>query len=490
MPVDHSPLVIDSFGGLFKRGDPEACPPDHFQDCNNVQFLSAKGFRTRDGITTYNIHRNVVRIYTFVQQTKESLLVLDDQGNIYDSGSATPDTPILSIPAMKDFGMISYAGRAYITPNDGSIGLQNDFVYVYKGDGSTARAAGGVAPTTAPTAVMSGTTGNVEPGWHVFAVVYETDTGFLTKIGPGVALQVTDATHKVDIGSIPVSPNSYVVARRIVATKAVDPTIWDGNLTGYQFFDVPDGRIADNTTTSLTVNFYDADLIADASELLDLLETIPAGSNLCTYHGRMIQMGEYANISLARISNEGEPEAFDSVTGLVIFPLDGNPINCGQEYRDVLYLAKKSKFAAVVDNGGDPSSWAIEIIDNGIGAPLHGIATILDSNGINIDFLLIQNENGLIVFNGIFQRPELSFKIIDLWLSYDRSKFNQSQIVNDTLNQIIYFVAPDGTVLICDYKMGLDPKNARWAIWSFDISVTAVALINTTTLILATTGQS
>lgn len=490
MPQDHNPIVIDSFGGLFQRGDPEACPPDHFQDCNNIQFLTSKGFRTRDGIDTYNIHRNVVRIYTFVQQTKESLLVLDDLGNIYDTGSATPNTPILSIAAMKDFGMISYAGRAYITPNDGSIGLSGDFLYVYKGDGTTARKAGGAAPTTAPAAAMSATAGNVEAGWHVFAVVYETDTGFLTKIGPGVALQVTDATHKVDISSIPVSPDSFVVARRIVATKSIDPTLWDGNLLGYQFFEIPDGRIADNTTTSLTVNFYDEDLITDASPLLDLFESISAGAGLCTYHGRLVLYGENANISLARVSNSGEPEAFDSVTGLVIFPLDGNPITNGQEFRDVLYLFKKSKTASVVDNGDDPTSWPIEIIDNGIGSPLHGVATILDSAGVNIDCILVANENGLFIFTGYYERAELSFKIKDYWFTMDRTKFNKVQIVNDTLYQIIYIVMPNGLILIADHCQGLDPKNIRWAIWSFDILATAVALINTTTLIIATTGNT
>jgi hypothetical protein len=492
MPIDHGAVVIDNFMGFYKRGDPEACPLDHFQDCNNIQYLTARGFRTRDGIDIYPaVSANVYRIYTYVKQDSESLLILDDTGNLFDTGSPTPNTPILSLPGVgfKDFGFTSYAGRAYISPNNGFIGLLNQFVYVYKGDGvaTTARKAAGFGPTAAPVAA-DGAAGHVEKGYHVYAVVFETDTGFLTKMGPGVALNSAGGTE-VDISSVQVSPDPAVIKRHIVATKAVDPTLFDGNLTGYQFFFVPGGTINDNSTTTITVNFYDEDLLEDASYLLDILEEIPAGLGLAQYHGRMVQFGEHPNQSLLRFSNEGEPESFDAVTGLVIFPLDGTTIQNGVEYRDVFYAFKISKTASITDNGGDPSSWPVVIIDNGLGTHPHGIATILDSNGINIDFLVIANISGLFVFNGFFQRPELSYKIKDYWDAFATTLdlqllFRFLQILDDTLTMSIYIVMPDGTMLYCNHQQGLDAKNVRWAPWTFDVSMTAVALINRSTIVL------
>jgi hypothetical protein len=490
MPIDHGAVVIDNFMGFYKRGDPEACPLDHFQDCNNIQYLTARGFRTRDGIDIYPAPgNNILRIYTYVQQNKESLLILDDQGNIFDSGNANPNVPILTLTTeMHDFGFTSYAGRAYISPNNGFIGMNNQFVYVYDGNtGAPARKAAGFGPTSAPSAADTGS-GNVEKGYHVYAVVYETNTGFLTKMGPGVALNSAGGTQ-VAITSVPVSPDPAVIKRHIVATKAIDPTLFDGNLVGYQFFFVPGGTINDNSTTSITINFFDEDLLEDASYLLDILEEIPAGLGLAQYHGRMVQFGEHANQSLIRFSNPGEPESFDAVTGLVIFPLDGTTIQNGVEYRDVFYSFKISKTASITDNGGDPSSWPIVIIDNGLGTHPHGIATVLDSNGINIDFLVIANISGLFVFNGFFQRPELTYKIKDYWDAFAANldlqlTFRFLQILDDTLTMAIYIVMPDGTMLFCNHQQGLDAKNVRWAPWTFDVLLTAVAIINRSTIVL------
>src|SRR6202008_2690304 len=99
---------------------------------------------------------------------------------------------------------------------------------------------------------------------------------------------------------------------------------------GYQFFFVPGGRIANNTSTEITVSFYDADLLEDASHLIDNFSEIPAVVGLNTYHGRMIAYTTTLDISLIGVSAPGEPEAINSVDGLLIVPLDGNPITNAQ----------------------------------------------------------------------------------------------------------------------------------------------------------------
>ena len=492
---DHEPIVIEEFNGLFDRGDPDTCPLDHFVDCENIQYVH-EGFTTRDGLDTYRAVQNPVRIYNYVMQTGESLLILDTNGNIYHSiNETTTHGPILSIPAMTDFGFVSYAGRAYITPfktetNPLGVnyqrGLQNEFVYVYKGDGTAARKAGGTPPSGTLSSAPNGP-GHVEAGVRIFAVAYETDTGFITQIA-GFAEVTLDGTTSVVVSNIPISPDATTVARRIVSTIGIDPDIYTGDKKGYQFFFVPDGRIADNITTSQTFDFYDAELLKDAGYLLDLLPNIPAGVGLTTFHGRLVSYAEYDNISLLRISYAGEPEAFDAVSGLVIYPLDGNPLTNAQEYRDVLYAFKKTRTGGYADNGDVPSSWPFTWLDQGIGASVHGIGTVLDSGGVNIDFLLIVDYSGLMLFNGAYARPELSWKIRDLWFNLARNDFGNIQIMNDSLTEVVYITLPNKQMLYADYSSGLDAKSIKWAKWKFDVQTSTIALVETNKLIIGSEG--
>lgn len=484
---DNSAIVIDEFNGLWSRGGSDSVPLDHFSDCNNVKFIQS-GFEWRDGIEPF-IPREAVRIYPFTKQTGTSLLILDSSGNFYDSDY--PNFVFLTVATATDFGFQAFAGRAYVTPCDGNTGIQNEFVYVYEGDGTAARKAAGFAPTNADgalAAVNSATAGNVEAGIHVFAVVYETDTGFLTAIGPDTLPSVTaDGTHKVDLSNIPISPNAYVVKRHVVATKLIQPQFYTGDTRGYQFFFLPDGVIPDNTATTLTVNFFDSELLEDASYLLDMLEEIPAGAGLSIYHNRMVQFAEFDNISQIRVSVAGEPEAFNSVDGIVIFPLDGNPVTNVQEYRDIMYGFKLTKTNAWSDNGDEPSTWAMTVLDQGIGSGLHSIAKVLDSNGVNVNWLMIGSFGGIYLFNGAYQDPELTWKIRDFWLALDRDSWDKIQIINSSIEQTLEMTLSDGTMLHCDYSNGLDAKNVRFSPWTFDPFITSIAYLSDQ-LILAANG--
>jgi hypothetical protein len=501
----HNPILIEEFNGLWARGDAESVPLDHFSDCSNIKFIQS-GFATRDGVSSFQIGdstfdvENVVRQYLYVHNRKESLLVLDIDGNIFHTGSPTPLTPILTIAAMKDFALSSIAGRAYISPNDGNMGLRDEPIYVYLGDGTPARKSGGPKPTGSSFAAgATSDAGNMDLGIHIYAVVYETDTGFLTALGPDVFPSYNSiASTKVALTNIPISPDSFVVARRIASTKAINPALYKGDTKGYQFFFIPDGRIADNTTTSLEVNYFDADLLDDASHLLDIFDHPPSGVALNTYHGRLVSVAEYGdpndkettgNISIARVSEPGEPEAFNKISGLIIAPLDDKPLTNAQEYRDVLYLFKQTRTFAYNDNGDDPSGWPLTIIDQGIGASIHGIASVLDSGGVNIDYLMIADYSGIMLFNGSYIRPELSWKVSDDWLLQERSLFNRIQMMNDSLSQILYLTLPGGKMLIGNYSNGLDPQKIRWAPWLFNFKISTITLIDTNKLVLGSDGD-
>ena len=500
------------------RGGEESVPLDHFSNCSDLVFNEGE-FLSRSGIDLYLLgippsepYGSVARIYRFVYNLTDGLLVLDTLGNIYHTASPTPGTPILSIPAMTDFAYYSINGRAFITPNNGITGLQNQFLYIYQGDGTLARKAGGKWPIgpNGFAAALSGTAGHTEVGIHVFAITYVTNTGFETSPGPSddsispnkmyyFATATADGAHAIDLTNIPVSPDSFVTTRNIYASVSIDPTLYTGDVTQYELFLIGGAELMDNTTTSTTVDFYDAELLQSSDDLFDLFSEIPAGVNITLFNNRMVLPGIYGDptsittaglISTAYVSNPGQPEAVNMVSGLIVDPLDGNALTNATGFRGTLYLFKQTGTNAYNDNGDVPSSWPLTVIDEGIGASVHGIATVLDSNNVNIDSLVLVDYSGIMYFNGIYIRPELSFKIRDLWLALARASFQNIQILNDSLNQYLYITLPTNQLLFGDYSENLDPIKIKWCPWTFANQVSTIALINTDQLVIGSRASN
>lgn len=500
---DHDPLTIEDFSGYYNRGDEETCPPDHFCQVNNIQYEES-GFETRDGIDAYQSPiaialDNVLRIHPFTMQGQQSILVLTTGGNIHHVLSPTVvHLNILQKPLMTDFNSVSWAGRAYITPfftnsNNQEVGLQLEFLYVYDGTGTPARKAAGNKPIGPALIATASGVGFSELGEHLFAVVYETNTGYLTALGPTIFGRATSTSNTVgfDISNIPVSPDSFVIKKHIVATKTI--LNYNGDQDGYEFFFVPGGDML-NAVTTKHIDFFDIDLLEEASRLIDNFSEIPAGVGLTTYHGRLVLTTTFTDISVAYVSHPGEPEAFDQIDGILIVPLDGNPLTNCQEFRDVLYLFKKTRTYGYSDNQDIPSTWTSFIVDEGVGAPVHGIASVLDSGGVNVDFLLIADFSGIMLFNGAYTRPELSWKIRSFWFGLDRTQFRKIELINDSIGEQIYCVLPTGTVLVGNYNDGLNPKTIKWSKWTYDVLISTLDLINTSTVLLGananTAGQS
>ena len=502
---DHTPVVIDSFNGLWELGDPENTPIDHFSDGENFQFKGkSTGVKTRDGIDKHqNVVApigNVVRIYNYITQSKNTLLALTydgTTGKIYHVvDSTTIFGPILTIAGMSDFAFVPNAGRAYISPFSSFVinnlnvekGLSGQFVYVYLGDGTAARKAAGT-PASGTLTIVNGAAGHTDAGFHLFAVVGETDTGYQS---PPIAFAgfTTSANLSVSFSNIPVFTGAQWIKRHIVATIVIQN--YNGNTTGYTYFFIPGATVPNNVATTLSnISFFDADLLDDASHLLDNFAEIPAGAVLNIYHNRLLVATTFNDISLVLVSEEGEPEAINQISGLLIVPLDGNPITNAQEMRDVLYVFKRNRIVSYVDNGDVPSTWATPTpIDLGIGAAPHGIAQVLDSGGVNIEYLIVAHFGGLYVFSGTYIKPELTWKIEDLWLDIDKSDFVFLSIMNDTINKRIYIGLPNRRMLMGDYKNGLDYEKIRWHPWTFDIEVTAIALLNTNELVIGAQRES
>ncbi len=487
---DHTPVIIENFNGLWDRGDPDSVPADHFVDCNNIDYGDGN-FKTRGGLEPILEVPNVLKVYEYKTSTAEGLVLLDVDGNIYDDQSPTPLTPILTIVGMLDFGNVVWADRMYISPSTTVHGMASQYLYVYDFSGNPARLAAGAAPTDADGAMAAANTGgsgNVEVGFRVYAVVYETDSGYLTAPGPDTKpTLLSPGGDTVDLTNIPVSPSTAVIARHIVATKAIIG--YNGDDTAYQFFFVPNGEIADNTTTTLTIDFFDSDLIDDASHLLENYAQIPAGVGLAVYNNRLINYTQNADNeqSNALVSESGEPEAFNQIDGIIQLPPDYQPITICAQLRGVLYLFKNIKTFAATDNGGAPSSWPVEIVDAGLGASLHGVATVIETaGGVTAESFIITNFSGCFIFDGKFIRPELSWKIEKRWLDLNFDDFQRVEIYNNTIDKLLFILSPDLELLyVGNYKNSLTPKDIRWGVYTFDIRITSITLRSFTELVLA-----
>lgn len=488
---DHEPVILDRFNGLWRRGSKEETPLDHFQDCDNIVSGSGNGFFTRPGIDISQDVAvpisNIKRIYNYPTDDGNTLIVLaydtaSGDGSIYHVvDSTTVFGPLLTISGMTDFAFVPYAGRAYISPfttfDVGGLnvekGLEDEFLYVYAGDGTSARKAAGSALTGNIT-IANGAAGFTDPGLHIFGFVAETISGYLTP--PGVLETFTTAAlSSVSFGSVPTSGDPNVTRRHLVASKVI--TSFNGDLEGYQLFFVPGGTIDNNTDTFLNdVSFYDQDLLDDASHLFDNYDEIPAGAVLTLYHNRLVLCTTFDEISIGLVSAVGEPEAISQIDGLFTFPPDGNPITNAQELRDILYVMKRSRTVSFTDNGDAPSSWPLVTVDNALGTCVHGIATVLDSGSSSVDYLIVCTYQGVTLFNGRYIATELSWKIEDYWKELDRDDFRLIQIVNAPIQKEIYIVLPDRNLLIGNYALGMDPKSMKWWPCSFIVGVNTVAV--------------
>lgn len=494
---DHEPVRLEPFNGLYNRGNIEETPLDHFSECDNLRFVADRSFASRYGIAPHQAIgvplNSILRMYNYPTQDMNTLLVLVQGGDIYHVVDATTVFgPILSIAQMTDFGFVPYNGRAYITPFTTELvgglnrerGLAGEFLYVYAGDGTAARKAAGVAPTGSLT-IANGAVGHTDAGFHTFGVVFETDTGYLSP--PGALNSFTTAAgFSVDFSTIPVSPSTSVIRRHIVASKVI--TLFNGDLAGYDMFFIPGATINDNVTTTLSgISFFDADLLDDASHLFDNFSEIPAGVNLCIYHNRLCLCTTFNDISLVLVSAIGEPEAISQIDGFCIMPPNGDPITNIVGLRDVLYGFKRNKTGSWVDNGQEPSAWPYTEVDASMGCGVHGLATVIDSGSASTDYLVVGGYTGILLFNGRYILPELTWKVSAEWAAQTFKTNNwRIQICLDSVGLKIYVVMTDRTMLYGDYSNGLDPKKIRWSPWSFAAFVNSIALVNVSELLVGT----
>lgn len=481
----HVQLEQSKFRGLYSRGNGEVVPDAFFSDCLNNKF-STEAVSSRDGlVTTPSLTAsNIVRAVKYKRLGESQRWVwLDNLGNLYDS--LYYPTAIHQDVDITDFSAVNYANRLYISPHNRIEGAPGKSVLVYEGDG-VVRLAAGVAPSGYTiTAVEAATSGTVEAGIHLIAVVYITASGFITAPGSSIAQMTATGGKDIDVAGIPVSGTKQ---KYLLATRSIPISQFSGNLFGYEFFFVPGAALAAAATTA-TISFYDADLIESADYLFDNLATIPAGVNIFVYNGRLGVVSEDGNNYSIRLSERGEPETFNALDGyLTVDPSDGGSgLKNAFEHRKSLILTSSDRFYATSDNDAAPNTWQINCIDKSAGAECFCVATILDSRGLQFDRAFIADRSGLLCFEGMVVRPEMSWNIDALWKRINKAKMNLVQIADDPIyHRLIISVPLDAAtaishILYADYSEAftvyktIDPNMIKWSIWTFPTAPVSIA---------------
>lgn len=478
MIENHVPIPITSFNGLWDRGPDEAIPIDHFALAQNLKFKPAS-FYTREGSILDVACGGVLRfhVYKITGQASRLLILLNNE-SIYDSVNMA--APILTIPGMIDFSMETFFDRAYITPHNGTTGLPGQFVHYYTGSG-VARLAGGSGPVAGAITGVEGAAGNFDAGRHAWAVAFETASGFVTQFGAyGVSAVTTAGMKSFNLSNIPIGP-AGTIARILMGTRNVEEG-WNGDYANQEWFFIPNGRIADNVSTTKTVSYFDADLTDQADYILEQLSTIPAGVGITSYQGSMVVWGEDANQSTVRISRAGQPESFNSVEGfLQVEPTNGGGVRNCVEFRSSLYIMKSQRCYATQATDQEALFWGVPLLDGSAGTECHGVGKIFERNSNTVDKYLIASRRGLLLFTGNFSE-EITWKINDIWKRITKTHFHRIQVYVDADAQFIYVSLPlDGStvtnaMLFGDYTEGLDSAKVKWSLWAFPDNPVSIAL--------------
>lgn len=509
----HQPITIENIKGLWSR-DPTlgSVPQDHLSVSTNVDFFGSfpivrMPFSTK---YTFDLGSGVVpiRIFHFSYFDSQAsvlynqYLISTTDGDLYMYDVSDGSIGLIySALAGYDYDFSMWGNRCYIAVSYyGYCGNAVDYpLQIW--NGVSIRDAGGNAPTANFVNTASGT-GVVQAGNHFYGICFETDTGFITPPGltatPTTAL-VTNGSQSVSLTSIPTG-DSTVVARWVVATKTIPSVIPSSFLYSYQIFFLQ--RIGDNTTTSATLNYYDSQLLNDASYLLDIYNgtgaaPIPGGSSLCVYHNRLvITAPSIDHVSDVLYSRINDPETFDSVQGIQTIDVQSevatDVITTGfvdsQVFRDTLYLTKLFSTYGTSDTGQEPAFWPVNVIDSSYGSYRHGIADTAHA-GESVDYLLIANNSGLFLFTGYFNRPEVSWKVQLTWqINLDlNSRQAYTSLHNDTFRKKIYFNSRTASgaqveTYMCDYNDVPSDFSGyrdlvRWSLWNFVATFSAFCLV-------------
>lgn len=283
-----SPLPLNVFGTWITLLDPSDVPPGMSPNLSDVDFFPG-GVRTRPGLVSQfpviGGAPQVNGLKTYVTTNLvQRLLALDSNGNLYKESS--PGTLSLITPGGVApnlyLASTTLFGREYMAFADGIIGqdLPRQFDDAYFDRVSQ------IGPAEGPSALDSGTAGNISPGAHRCVVIFVSRQGFWTAPSPPISWTAA-GSQQATVTNIPTGPSNVV--QRLLAFSGSG---------GANFYNVPATMtINDNTTTSFTVDFSDTILLSGTSVdyLFSQIE-LPEQLGVVAYAQRLFWWGERANM--------------------------------------------------------------------------------------------------------------------------------------------------------------------------------------------------
>lgn len=481
---DQDPIKIDDIRGMWTRDDIPPLGYGHaFSDVrfdNKAVFtresidrsfdLSVIGWAAGDKIHGYWPFRP-----SSAPSTPRYIVLMQNfggtNGRLFDTGSATPLVPILSVGTMTRVSIVVLFDRVYI-----SVPIAAEFVYVYDPSiMAVARKIGGTAPTTAPTAAI-GAAGNCEPGLHLVTCIFETNTGFLTKpsrsagISVSTSITVPAGTPSiVSLTNIPLGP-AGTVKRHILFTRVLPH--YDGNPENYRYYLA--ATIADNVTTIYSLSVFDSQLVQEMTYLYSIKEEMESGTCLAIHNGSLLVVGPRDDIYLMRVSNNGEPEAFSASNGFCIIGKgDGGRNQNAKSFGGNIYVWKGRRTYAVQPSAGAPNTWSVFNIDIGKGCGPDGVGEIVDAaSGVNQEGLFVASLDGLWFFNGTYAEQPLSWPIEPNWGTDAATRFSNHYLVVDPITTRVFIClgsrfanTNQANVYECDYSDGLTYDKVKWSRW-------------------------
>lgn len=524
--LDKFPLRVTDFRGLNildeENADIKIFPttgmdnsPEFGEafEAQNIRFLKSGGFRTRrhgfqdtpqEIVAAFGANEHLIRVHQVLEllgtSTANRYLILTydgTNGKIYDTGLAVGSNIILTVAGMIDAFFINAFSRIYISPWAAhGVAFPGEYVYAYTGAYVARRAQGSPLNRTAATATAvtnSGTAGNITLGTHLFDVVYETDTGYITSMygaratipgGPPTVqpLNLVCNGNQVTVANIKTgAAGSGIIRRHILMSKLVanyDNTGWIGYEPFFAY------TINDNTTTTVTFDKPDAGLVESANYLMNNTEGfIRACGTISLYNNRLCfyridpktDVPEGRNAVL--VSAILDPERVDSYGTdgsriLVGRDFPSTSVTCGFEFRGLNYVCKeRSTHVFREDLDKDPGEWAVDLVDSSRGAFPLGIAKVTNSiSHIIDDSTIIVNNGGLLVFNGSYSDVPIS---LGWWNSIPYGDRSTSEVFVDGERKLIYVVSGDPrfprvntavkSLFVGDFSRGMSFGNIKWS---------------------------
>ncbi len=249
-----------------------------------------------------------------------------------------------------------------------------------------------------------------------------------------VSNSVTVANKDVALSMIPISPDTIngedIVYRKVYRNSVAAPTTW--NL-------LTNGKISDNTTTTLTDSDTDAALgeaYSAGGGATEETWTPPKGKLYLIHKNRLWVANDSDHPSRIYYSDDGSHDMFDPLAYYDIRSNDGDEITFAKNLLGILAIGKTNSIQKLFTEGDDPSAdWSVSdpIVSIGCDAIYSAVNT-----PIGIMYLSRANE-GIYVFNGqsaILKSEKITPTIKDI------SSNNLGSVWGEYNNSLYYLAYP------------------------------------------------